>query len=165
MLSRLHAIHIYVYIYICVCIYTRWLKYDRDWLCINKSQFVPVIFEPPCIYGNWLHYFEIKHVLGVAPWRWWRTAGTCSSEKCIYFPMLCVWKWLVFNNKKHVTLHGMNNSKNNLPKYLACLNEISNFSLQHILHPASQMAFLKCSQNTRINQQATNKFFTLNLKV
>ena len=32
--------------------YTRWFKYDRDWLCVNKSQFVPVIFEPPCI--KWL---------------------------------------------------------------------------------------------------------------
>ena len=29
-------------------LFTRWFKYDRDWLCINKSQFVPVIFEPPC---------------------------------------------------------------------------------------------------------------------
>jgi hypothetical protein len=28
--------------------YTRWFKYDRDCLCVNKSQFVPVIFEPPC---------------------------------------------------------------------------------------------------------------------
>jgi hypothetical protein len=24
---------------------TRWFKYDRDYLCVNKSQFVPVIFE------------------------------------------------------------------------------------------------------------------------
>ena len=29
---------------------TRWFKYDRDDLCVNKSQFVPVIFEPPCTY-------------------------------------------------------------------------------------------------------------------
>ena len=28
---------------------TRWFKYDRDYLCLNKSQFVPVIFEPPFI--------------------------------------------------------------------------------------------------------------------
>jgi hypothetical protein len=28
---------------------TRWFKYDRDCFCVNKSQFVPVIFEPPCI--------------------------------------------------------------------------------------------------------------------
>jgi hypothetical protein len=28
---------------------TRWFKYDRDWLCVNKSQFVPVIFETLCI--------------------------------------------------------------------------------------------------------------------
>jgi hypothetical protein len=27
---------------------TKWFKYDRDDLCVNKSQFVPVIFEPPC---------------------------------------------------------------------------------------------------------------------
>ena len=32
----------------CEC--TRWFKYDRDDLCVNKSQFVPVIFEPPCIW-------------------------------------------------------------------------------------------------------------------
>ena len=31
---------------------TRWFKYDRDYLCVNKSQFVPVIFEPPCIRIN-----------------------------------------------------------------------------------------------------------------
>jgi hypothetical protein len=30
-------------------IITRRFKYDRDDLCVNKSQFVPVIFEPPCI--------------------------------------------------------------------------------------------------------------------
>jgi hypothetical protein len=27
---------------------TRWFKYDRDDLCVNESQFVRVIFEPPC---------------------------------------------------------------------------------------------------------------------
>jgi hypothetical protein len=29
---------------------TRWFKYDLDYLCVNKSQFVPVIFEPPYMY-------------------------------------------------------------------------------------------------------------------
>jgi hypothetical protein len=29
------------------CKDTRWFKYDRDDLCVNKSQFVPIIFEPP----------------------------------------------------------------------------------------------------------------------
>jgi hypothetical protein len=38
------------YIYLHLRLYTRWFKYDRDDLCVNKSQFVPVIFEPPCIY-------------------------------------------------------------------------------------------------------------------
>jgi hypothetical protein len=36
--------HYFLYIYI------RWFKYDRDDLCVNKSQFVPVIFEPPCTF-------------------------------------------------------------------------------------------------------------------
>jgi hypothetical protein len=31
-----------------VMLTTRWFKYDLDDLCANKSQFVPVIFEPPC---------------------------------------------------------------------------------------------------------------------
>ena len=31
---------------------TRWFKYDRDYLCVNKSQFFPVIFEPPYIYRH-----------------------------------------------------------------------------------------------------------------
>jgi hypothetical protein len=30
---------------------TRWFKYDRDYLCVNKPQFAPVIFEPPCTCG------------------------------------------------------------------------------------------------------------------
>jgi hypothetical protein len=54
---------------------TRWFKYDRDYLCVNKSQFVPVIFEPPCtthgsnpyahlknldMYHKCIHYSSIK---------------------------------------------------------------------------------------------------------
>jgi hypothetical protein len=31
---------------------TMWFKYDRDYLCVKKSQFVPVIFEPPCSSGT-----------------------------------------------------------------------------------------------------------------
>jgi hypothetical protein len=31
---------------------TRWFKYDRDYFCVNKSQFVPVIFQPPCNTSN-----------------------------------------------------------------------------------------------------------------
>jgi hypothetical protein len=45
---------------------TRWFKYDRDYLCVNKSQFVPVIFEPPCtscpikrIFGTVILFFSV----------------------------------------------------------------------------------------------------------
>ena len=39
---------------------TRWFKYDRDDLCVNKSQFVPVIFEPPC---NYIFYTFIYSII------------------------------------------------------------------------------------------------------
>ena len=49
-----HSVHIATHFIVLslphVRLYTRWFKYDRNWLCVNKSQFVPVIFEPPCIY-------------------------------------------------------------------------------------------------------------------
>ena len=32
-------------------------KYDRDYLCVNKSEFVPVIFEPPCTLGVCMNEF------------------------------------------------------------------------------------------------------------
>jgi hypothetical protein len=35
---------------------TRWFKYDRDKLWLLYTQIVPVIFEPPCIYGPCKHY-------------------------------------------------------------------------------------------------------------
>jgi hypothetical protein len=37
--------------------HTRWFKYDRDYLCVNKAHFVPVIFESPCIFEK---YSRIK---------------------------------------------------------------------------------------------------------
>jgi hypothetical protein len=43
--------HIYILqspLYSHLCADTRCFKYGRDYLCVNKSQFVPVIFEPPC---------------------------------------------------------------------------------------------------------------------
>jgi hypothetical protein len=42
-------IYIYIYIYIYTHTHTRCFKYDRDYLCVKMSEFVPVIFEPPCI--------------------------------------------------------------------------------------------------------------------
>jgi hypothetical protein len=39
--------------------YTRWFKYDRDNLCVNKSQFVLVIFEPPCINSEYILMMNI----------------------------------------------------------------------------------------------------------
>jgi len=31
--------------------YTKWFKYDRDLCGLFTHKSVPVIFEPPCIYG------------------------------------------------------------------------------------------------------------------
>jgi hypothetical protein len=40
---------------------TRWFKYDRDDLCVNKSQFIPVIFETPCTLPVSLNYSPQVH--------------------------------------------------------------------------------------------------------
>ena len=54
---------------------TRWFKYDRDYLCVNKSQFVPVIFEPPCTtYMPRRHYGCLKEMTGV-----------------VHLPASCIW--------------------------------------------------------------------------
>ena len=52
-----HVITSYFIVYLCNVNFniTRWFKYDRDDLCVNKSQFVPVIFKPPCMFL--LHHF------------------------------------------------------------------------------------------------------------
>jgi hypothetical protein len=51
---------------------TRWFKYDRDDLCVNKSQFVPVIFEPPCIKqilnSHNLIFFYVPLQAWTGPW-------------------------------------------------------------------------------------------------
>jgi hypothetical protein len=44
-------------------IFTRWFKYDRDDLCVNKSQFVPVMFEPPGIYVRYNQLVQSKLTL------------------------------------------------------------------------------------------------------
>jgi hypothetical protein len=44
--------------------YTRWFKYDWDDLCVNKSQFVPVIFEPPCTLNMMLPTKGLSSSLG-----------------------------------------------------------------------------------------------------
>jgi hypothetical protein len=49
-------------------LYTRWFKYDRDYLCVNKSQFVPVIFEPPCTRHTLTHLdnnTELMHFITI----------------------------------------------------------------------------------------------------
>jgi hypothetical protein len=45
-----------------VTLNTRWFKYDRDDLCVNKSQFVPVISEPPFINLSLLSTTNTKYL-------------------------------------------------------------------------------------------------------
>jgi hypothetical protein len=45
---------------------TRWFEYDQDDLCVNKSQFVPVIFEPPCSIFTHTYIVLFKQVEVVA---------------------------------------------------------------------------------------------------
>ena len=59
---------------------TRWFKYDRDYLCVNKSQFVPVIFEPPCTFQ--FITFVPFHGIIYSPNN--RTRRSANNKKCIY---------------------------------------------------------------------------------
>jgi hypothetical protein len=42
---------------------TRWFKYERDDFCVNKAQFVPVIFEPPCTCRVFLNLIFVDQVI------------------------------------------------------------------------------------------------------
>jgi hypothetical protein len=58
---------------------TRWFKYDRDDLCVNKSQFVPVIFEPPCT--NWVKE-NVKNPAGGGGWFISALCGVLTNVVC-----------------------------------------------------------------------------------
>ena len=90
-----YGMYMYLYIctYVCTDKYTRWFKYDRDYLCVNKSQFVPVIFEPPCTIrtNKWLDnkYYTPSR-------RYWKLASLPSVRRSIFCamhfrPQFCVY--------------------------------------------------------------------------
>jgi hypothetical protein len=55
---------------------TRWFKYDRDDLCVNKSQFVPVIFQPPCKSVDPVLPIRLTTCCGITTWGLWTTLYT-----------------------------------------------------------------------------------------
>jgi hypothetical protein len=57
---------------------TRWFKYDRDYLCVNKSQFVPVIFESPCTSKN--KAIPVQAYIGLEGSRSFRLPGFSDSQ-------------------------------------------------------------------------------------
>jgi hypothetical protein len=80
---------------------TRWFKYDRDYLCVNKSQFVPVIFEPPCMLQHGqqnskaqqhnqtfpicvLHTYCSTRVPSI-----WASILVCAQFSCLFFCHIC----------------------------------------------------------------------------
>jgi hypothetical protein len=67
-------------VFVNVEVYTRWFRYDQDDLCVNKSQFVPVIFEPPCICAHTQFYVHVcaRHLRGFMA----DVSGTCNSPFC-----------------------------------------------------------------------------------
>jgi hypothetical protein len=75
---------------------TRWFKYDRDYLCVNKSQFVPVIFEPPSTtyhggaFARTIAVMEKQSVLHIYLRVWVharagvRERGHVHANRCVY---------------------------------------------------------------------------------
>jgi hypothetical protein len=71
-------------------VYTRWFKYDRDYLRVNKSQFVPVIFEPPCTKKHmWqCDCNQSSFTRSLVPFSlWWSLDITRSKGKGKAFPL------------------------------------------------------------------------------
>jgi hypothetical protein len=67
---------------------TRWFKYDRDYLCVNKSQFVPVIFEPPCTLGETRQLWVRSHI------------KTCKQNTPLKLAMSFRWGIWYFSGEK-----------------------------------------------------------------
>jgi hypothetical protein len=63
---------------------TRWFKYDRDNLCVNKSQLVPVIFEPPCtICCTTVLCLNVTYKWTVVPMHWGQFTPKCNQLKIL----------------------------------------------------------------------------------
>jgi hypothetical protein len=77
---------------------TRWFKFDRDDLCVNKSQFVPVIFEPPCIFLShtavnilsdcWHKLLGFRHHIPQDSWNCTKPKH-CNFVYCLFFYSRC----------------------------------------------------------------------------
>jgi hypothetical protein len=66
---------------------TRWFKYDRGWLCVNKSQFVPVTFEPPYTWTSDCEktHDEFDYILAGRQWRKECLMSDLSDEVTAYW--------------------------------------------------------------------------------
>ena len=73
---------------------TRWFKYDRDYFCVNKSQFVPVIFEPPCIFTPKRFGLKEYHLQGVFIVEW--TSSTWFRPKRVNKQVHVSWNVVLF---------------------------------------------------------------------
>ena len=95
---------------------TRWLKYDRDWLCVNKSQFVPIIFEPSCVISLFLSVIRAWYSSLQYQWTglyttptivilWHRLLGTylCGHSPVLGRCRCCSW-WLFSQEVAHWNL-------------------------------------------------------------
>ena len=91
--------------------YTRCFKYDRDDLCANKSQFVPVIFEPPCTLAVLFNHIFKAVGCCLHMWGWSHLTHFSSktfiarerSTSCRY-PYKMIAKWKLDSEMKTGTL-------------------------------------------------------------
>ena len=85
--------------------YTRWFKYDRDYLCVNKSRFVPVIFIPPCIKTHIKCNLVPRQVYGnhikKSKWNENKLLDT-NSGISVFFPFFTSDAWPLTLEKKRI---------------------------------------------------------------
>ena len=66
---------------------TRWFKYDRDYLCVNKPVTVPVIFEPSCTFNHFFFMFMVPCITNL----YYNKPTRCNCSQSIllfYFILL-----------------------------------------------------------------------------
>ena len=132
---RLHSEELFN---LCLSPNTRWFKYDRDDLCVNKSQFVPAIFEPPCINEA----FE-KLYFGFC----YKVSITASHRTCL--SRWSRWQYLLLLYPCFPCCYS--NEDNSLLTFMVWIPWQSRFAFPETLHFSSP-AFWACSNQRRWTQ-------------
>jgi hypothetical protein len=125
-IMTLPCLYIYeLFMYAKVSVSTRWFRYDQDWLCVNKSQFVPVIFEPPCSYKT----NSVFHSYNT----WNKSDLFISSHNTKLFEQNVTYNGMLINNKLSSEIISIKSTTRFKKILTKCLLEKSFYSVEEFM--------------------------------